>query len=465
MFFRIAKWTIGILAGLIAGFVAVNAFDEDPSSETRALLVAPPNPYTPEQNLYLALLGFEAPQGTSSLAVAQERIARYESGIVAALKDPASEDLYSQITWQERDSLKFQGKVDFCQPLTGSCVTEVGQHKAEIERLLKINRELLHRYSNLHKLPGYYDTATPSIYFLTALVPPPVRQLYLANIALLLKTGTRSQQQAALASLREDIGTWRTVLIGSGSLVSKMIAIASLQSDYVVLADIIAADRFDVAGSSRPILAALDVVKEDDWKIGSSYAYEFRLSGYMWDQLRIQSSLRLPESSSEGGGWWRRFIDQVPTPGLKINATQNLQAEEAAQFKLLGDAAPGAFFAARDAHRKWRARNVDLGLHSIYNPAGKVLIGVASPFEGYVLRARDGEAFLRLVRLSYEIRTRNIRDELIPSFMQQHPEWATHPIDGSTFVWNRERREIAVQTLGKQPKGRRFYVPVGSPAP
>jgi hypothetical protein len=464
--FRTAKWTIGILAGLIAGFVAVNVFDEDPSPETRALLVAPPNPYTPEQNLYLALLGFEAPHGKSSLEIAQERIARYERGIAAALKDPASADLYSQITWQERESLTFQGKVDFCQPLNGSCVAEVEHHRPEIERLLKINRELLGRYSNLHQLSGYYETTTPSIYSVIAFVPSPVRQLYLANVALLVKTGVRSQQRAALASLREDIATWRNVLIGNGSLISKMIAVASLQGDYIVLADIIATNKFDPAESSREILAALDVVKEDDWKVGSVFAYEFRLSAYLWDQLRIQSGLRLPESSPEDGQWWQRFIDQVTTPFLKFNATQNLQAKEAAQLKRMGDAAPEAFFATRDALRKWRAENLDLGLHSIYNPAGKVLIGVASvPYESYVLRARDGEAFLRLVRLGYEIRTRKIRDELIPSFMQQHPDWATHPVDGRPFVWIPERREIAVQTLGDQPEGRRFKISVRGTAP
>jgi hypothetical protein len=459
--FRTSKWTIGILAGLIAAFVAANAFDEDPSPETRALLIAPPNSYKPEHNLYLALLGFDAPRGTRSLAVAQERIARYERGIAAALKDAEAADIYSQITWQERESLKFQGKVDFCRPLSNPCLAEVDLHRAEIERLLRINRELMGRYSHLHKLQGYYETATPSIYFLTAFVPSPVRQLYLANAALLLKTGARSQQQAALADLREDIETWRNVLIGTGSLVSKMIAVANLQGDYAVLADIIAEREFDLAGYSREILAALDLVQGDDWKIGDMYAYEFRIRAFMWDQLRYQKGSRLLEGSSEEGQWWERFVDQVTTPFLKINATQNLQAKQAAQFKLLGDATPEAFLATRDDLRKWRKKNIDLGLRSVYNPAGRFLLGIAwDSSEGYVLRARDGEAFLRLVRLAYEIRTQKIEDEWIPSFMQQHPRWATHPVDGSAFTWDGKKREIAVRTLGDQPKGRRFNIPV-----
>ena len=40
-------------------FLGINWFDEDLSPEAKALLIAPPNPYEPEENLYLALLGIE----------------------------------------------------------------------------------------------------------------------------------------------------------------------------------------------------------------------------------------------------------------------------------------------------------------------------------------------------------------------------------------------------------------------
>jgi hypothetical protein len=76
------------------------------------------------------------------------------------------------------------------------------------------------------------------------------------------------------------------------------------------------------------------------------------------------------------------------------------------------------------------------------------------------LRAYDAAAFKRLVRLGWEIRNQKIDDKSIPSFMQRHPEWATHPVDGKPFVWDEKTREIAVQPLGKQPKDRRFSIPV-----
>ena len=81
------------------------------------------------------------------------------------------------------------------------------------------------------------------------------------------------------------------------------------------------------------------------------------------------------------------------------------------------------------------------------------------------MRAYDGLAFQRLVRLGYEIRNQKVEDKAVPSFMQQHPQWASHPVDGRPFVWDETKREIAVQTLGQQPEGRRFSIPVWHAAP
>jgi hypothetical protein len=319
----------------------------------------------------------------------------------------------------------------------------------------------MQRYSRLHGFKGYHEAATPSFYLLPAYVPSAVRQLYFADIALQLRTGTRSRQRAALANLRDDIRTWGKVLAASESLVSKMVAVANLQGDLATLSDIIAESKLDFEGSSREIRAALELVPESDWRIGSVYAHEFRLSAFMWDQMRA-AKLR-PMIFPEDGRWWERLFDQIATPLLKINATQNLQAQEAAQRQRMGDAAPEKFLAARDAYRRWHENKFAFGPSYVYNPAGKVLAGIGwALYDGYALRAYDGAAFLRLVRLGYEIRSRKIGDEAIPGFMRQHPEWASHPVNGAPFVWDRRKREIAVQTLGEQPKDRRFAISVWS---
>jgi hypothetical protein len=453
----VAKWTAGIVLVLVLLFIGINLFDEDLSQEAKALLIAQPNPYRPEENLYLALLGFEAERGRSPTAAGEARVAVYEKEAAAALKDPPTEiNDFPDHAWQKRQQLHFAGNADFCQPLTKSCLTGVEIHRREINQLLRVNRELYGRYSRLHDLKGYYETATPSQYFMIAYPPSSVRQLYLANIALRALARDRLQRKTSIADLLADIRTWRRELTGSGSLISKMLAVANLQGDYALLADMLADGRIDLEDNSDQIRSVLEQ-PEDDWKIGSIFAFEYRLRAYVWEQVRVRG----PHSFWDFDSW----VDQVTSLFFKKNATQNLEAKLMMRFQALEDSDPAKFLAARDDHRKWLRDHLDFGVHFIYNPIGKTLMNVASnTYEGYYLRSFDGAAFQRLTRLGFEIRIRKIDDKAIPSFMQQHPQWASHPVDGSQFVWDEKKREIAVQTMGQQPKDRRFSIPVWSAA-
>jgi hypothetical protein len=72
---RVLKWSgitvFGLLALALLLFAAafiINAHDEQLSPQARALLTPPPNPYKPEDNIFLALLGADAPPGESIIA-------------------------------------------------------------------------------------------------------------------------------------------------------------------------------------------------------------------------------------------------------------------------------------------------------------------------------------------------------------------------------------------------------------
>ena len=461
VFLIAAKWTIGILFVLGLLFIGINWFDEDLSPEAKALLIAPPNPYEPEENLYLALLGIDAKEGESPIATAQERIAAYEKELPAALKDPPrAVDEFPDSAWRKAEKLEFRGKIDFCQPLTKSCLAGVEAHRGEIERLLKANRELHRRYSRLHELKGYHETATPSFYLMSPYVPLPVRQLYLANIALRVESGDRLLRKATIADLTDDIRTWRRQLTGGGALISKMVAVAYLQGEYALLSDIVADGKLDLEDASLEILSALEL-SEGDWKIGSSFPFEYRSNASIWEQIRAAKDKPLGDSPSDERGWWGRFSDQITWPFFKINATQNLDAKIKTHLHKLADADPAEFFVARDAYRTWLRNNIEFGAHYVYNPLGKIAMNVAAhTYENYSLRAYDVAAFQRLVRLGYEIRNQKVEDKAVPSFMQRNPQWASHPVDGRPFVWDEKKREIVVQTLGQQPEGRRFGIPV-----
>lgn len=464
VFAKTLAWLLGSTLALFLLLVVVNWSDEALTPEAEALLRPPPNPYKPEENLYLALLGFDAPPGQSPVAAGEARLAVYEDELAAGLEN--SDYMFPHLVEPRGRTLPFQGKLGVCQPLEDSCYAEVEFHKDEIAAALKANQELYDRYKRLHAMKGYYETGTPSFYMLVAYAPHEVRQLYLADVALRIKADQPFRQKAALADLADDMRTWRRMLGGSGSLLSKMIATANLQGDYALLADVIADPEAEVDGYAAEIEPMLDVSDASGWKIGAIFAYEYRADAYLWEQMRAARGRRAaggPAGTSRRR--WELFLDKIKPPFLKINATQNLHARVMMQLEKVADAAPGDYLAAWRAYRSWLSSNVGVGLNYIYNPSGKSLVAIgAKAYEDYPLRVYDVAAFERLVRLGYEIRKQKIDDKSIPEFMRKHPEWATHPVDGRPFVWDEKKREIAVQTLGKQRKNRRFAIPVWSAA-
>src|ERR1019366_2608062 len=88
-------------------------------------------------------------------------------------------------------------------------------------------------------LPGYHETARPSYLAPFYLVPPPVRCLFLFDIANRIQTGSLQQQRAAIEDLSQDLRIWMAMLQGDGTLLSKMVAAASLHRDLMVLADVV----------------------------------------------------------------------------------------------------------------------------------------------------------------------------------------------------------------------------------
>ena len=455
---KVFQWALGSLLVLAVLVIAINAFDEDLTPEAKALLQAPPNPYKPEENLYLALIGFDAPEGESLVAAAQIRIPAYEHDMMDRLKalrsDAGSTDdkmektvLGSVVNQRKTAKLDFHGTVSFCQPLTKSCVAGVEAHKVEIEGLVKANQELYRRYSALRGLKGYYETRTSS--FMPLAHPPSkVRTLYLANIALRAKTGTSAQQKAAMADLHDDIQTWRLMLVGDGELSSKMIAIVSLQGDYALLADLIADGNFPLNAFSSEIEAALALLAPDDWKIEKVYAGEYRELAHQFERV-----------ARENRQWSDYFLGYF----LKRDATLNLYAKLMAQLQKVADADPKEHFARVNTLRDGMLENHVLGLHWLYNPGGKYVFydpEILDSHSGFALRVHDAAAFQRLVRSGYEVTSRKIESKDIPSFLQQQAQGAVHPVDGRAFVWDEKKQELAMQPLAKQPSGRRFSIPV-----
>ena len=128
------------------------------------------------------------------------------------------------------------------------------------------------------------------------------------------------------------------------------------------------------------------------------------------------------------------------------------------RFRKLADTKSAEFNLEQTNFRQWHHRNIDFGVHYLYNPIGKILVNIRCHSNaGHVLRGREAEAHQRMVRLGYEIRARRIERKSVPEFIQQQPEWGSHPLGARTFEWNDEKGEVFFSSASDQSEERRFF--------
>ncbi|HEX4647408.1 MAG TPA: hypothetical protein VH111_01155 [Steroidobacteraceae bacterium] len=430
----------------------INLRDEPLTPEAQALLVPPPDAYAPEDNIYVALAGLDAPAGESVTAVGLARIERFNHQVDVSADEPR---------------LEFRGDIGFCVPLDRSVWNDAPAHATEIAKLLTDNAELYQRYVDLHRRQGFYETARPSM------TAPPVylsaqsiRKLFLADVALRLRNDEPRLRRAALADLTGDVRLWRAVLTGRGTLISKMVAVAHLEGDYLVLADMIADSQAAVPVGAADADAVVPLFALGDWNIGSTFAEEFRFEVATLELLQRASASGIAVAERYSGDMllrsWNRLESTAGAHFFKLHATENLFAGNAAQL-IASAAADPAAFAARSRQPRVSPPAGEPSWTALlsYNPTGKVLAAIAARnLADYAPRAWDGAALQRLVRLSYELRRQGIEAASLPAFLEQHPEWSTHPGDGRPFLWDAESGELRIRTMGRQPAGRRFSIRV-----
>jgi hypothetical protein len=438
----------GLAAGVLVIALLVNLRDEALAPATRALLSPPPNRFGSAENIYVALQGFDAPPAESVMAAGEARIERYNRGLDAALRDPSPARV-DRLRLPELHRLGFKGDISFIRPLELSVWDEAPRHMQEITTLLADNHELLERYLALILLPGYYETARPSALLPSATPPNELRRLFLAQLALQMQASGRIERQLALAGLEGDIGLWRRVLTGEGGLLWKMLAIAFLQSDYLLLADLIADPATELAPGDRYGDALVPLFDAADFDLGGAFAAEFRIQA---------ATLRNPgaDAHADAYGWLEQVGNRLSDHFLKLNATENLLASDTLGW-MARAADPARFRERTEASSRWL-------LPVSYNPLGELLCSMATQsYRHYPPRAWDEAALQRLVRAAYEIRQHRLGPAEVGAFLRGHPQWSTHPADGRPFLFDAATHELRMQPLAPHPPTWRFSVRIWQP--
>jgi hypothetical protein len=458
---RIARTTAKIALGLAAfvlililAWFFVNSFDVPLSDQAKALLTPPPNPYPSNENIYLAMAGLEGAGERPIIDMGQERIEGYNQTLDSMLRNP---DLSLEFNkkW-ESSKLQLNGKLEVGPQRTTSIWNDVKSHREDITTALVANQLLYERYLSLHSLHGYFETARPSYLAPFIFVAPQLRILFLSDIAIRLQTGTLRERREALNDIQQDLQMWKVVLQGDGTLLSKMVAVASLHGDLILMADLIADPSTDPSSLDDALDSIFFAFDPKDYRIGNAFVAELRVTAALYKSISFANEYAVSPAPS----WWQRAWNAVQAHFFKANATENIGAAHAAQWATLGDSEPSQFYLNRERYREWlKNYGPHLSPASLYNPIGKILVALAgSQNDSYLLRVYDVAAYQRLVYLVFQLKRQHIATADVPAFLKAHPEWSTHPVDGKPFSWNAQLSELAVNTLSEHPKDQRFSV-------
>jgi hypothetical protein len=422
----------------------INLHDEDLTPEAKKLAQFHPAPVPDHQNAFLALAGFDAPEGSDPIVVGAKIVSDHRE---AARRDPtgvARADATANVSSTEPGDgrLRFLGdRSTLCDPIGKPCLQSLGNDAERLRTLLSANAELIRRYLALQKLPAFANTSLPD-----PLQPMPAggwgdaRRLLVTQAALDAQSG---QADRALEFLAADMALWRRVLASGSGMIEEMIAVRMLASDVALLSELIALPSFDAARYQAALRTLLAPLTPDERNAAPMLDREYAMSSKMLSEIHSQSM------RSEDNSWldsvWARLL-------FKKNASLN---EFAGFFTELGNLArqpPTEYAGLRDKLLNGQATLSEPGVTWAYNPVGKLLARIAvPPYPEYIARVFDLAAYVQLVRAQLEVRLASLDSDKVPTFLAGASASTLNPYDNKPFAWDSGSRSLTFVPMNPRP--------------
>jgi hypothetical protein len=452
---KVVAALLGIPLALLLAWLAINLVDEPLTAQAKAILTAPLDPYPAGDNIYVGMMGFDAPTGQLMIRTGQMRIEAYNLALDRLLASPSAAAAFAQA--QSRSArLAFQGSLMAgAKPAsvpTLSLWEFVKTHRARLASVLGRNQELYRRYLTLHGLTGYFETEKPSALAPLAVIPPGVHSLFLAQVANRIQIGSAVEQSAALVDLARDVRMWQTVLDGTGGMLSKMLAAGALHDDFLLTGDMVTDPQCDQAFLRDVGHSLLTPFPARDWAIGGAYDHEMRLFVSFLRGFK-RGPPRQDGSDLDPARWPALLADRLALQLFKYDATVNLEAERTGRLRALADGDPATFSRRQQAFADWERRRLS---GFLYNPFGRILLRLGTLNGDFPQQVYDVAALQRLVYLAYLVRHRQIARENVAVFMRDHPPWSTQPLDAKPLSWDPATGWLKLSPAGHEPPFERF---------
>ena len=449
---KVLLWTGAVSLAVILVLFAINFHDEEPSDDLKALLSLPVRRTLPEQNIYVALRGIGAAAGQSPMTAGLKAIA--DEDRLAAMPATERPAAFDELERARGPGLPFHGKVDFCRGYPGTCWFGMAARRVKLQDLRNANQELYRRYLALFGLTTYEETVLPSPVAGVAYAPAELHRLFLASVAAdALSATSVEERRLAIEPLEQDVRLWRNVLVGQGSLISKLVAQNMLCRDFAQLADLISDPDFDVMSVADVVQNTIGQIGAADWKLADAFCFEFRSIDVGWQELDVgtkaESTLSKVSGWSANRPWWGPFAMRATAALLKIQATRNLSARITLHLRRVADSDPAGLLEAMAEFHRWEDTEIYAWSRYAYNPVGHILFAIGRERfrDQFMLRSYDRLAYQHLLRLTLAARLAGIQGDGVSIFVSQHAAWSHHPVSGIAAKWDPKARTLAVDLL------------------
>lgn len=458
---RIVKsiaWTAGGIAGLVLCFylalLVINWRDEPPSAvalQMQAFLDSRA-PVPDDQNGYVLVMGFAAGQQEDPRAVGQRRIQWLQKWAEGDREGAGPDPLAKPVDPKVDRPAQVGEILQQCSRTAKDCMAIVAADEAVLRDWLDSTGWLLERYQALLRHEAWLETAP-----FAADMPIPAYATVREGQNLLLAKASLLARDRDATAVREllslDVRFWRRVLADADLLITKMIAVSSLNRSFeggnLVLRQLPAAMALQgMPGEWAMPLSARELslrrVLAAEWNVSRQTLDDVE-QAWSWSAERgIAENLR----ELAGAPLFQRQAY------INNHASMMQRFGDALEDVPLDELREAMAALVAESSRGTRERRFPF---SLYNPVGEVLYAIAVPaYVQYVGRVADVEGTRRAALLANTLRGEGVpQEEMVDRLLLST---VREPYSEAAFEWDEAAGAIAFNGLEKPPRGRHSLI-------
>ncbi|WP_029909996.1 hypothetical protein [Pelobacter seleniigenes] len=405
-------------------FLGLWTYDETPipsrvtlmTEETPALLSA--------NNLWLAMLGCYAPEGTRQVEVGKQQLEATQKAI-----EKKDLDAFRKAALIRRPTFEYERELPITLFEKETLISYVTAHADQAKAFLQKNEKLLQGYKALRAFDRYeeplkisYFSPTPDFSLLRS-----GQKSFFMELAMIAAAGNMTD---ALAGLKEDTGFWRFVLRNAETLFPRMTAIGCLRMDFKFAAEL--ADHPPISPTGQQYLDDILMPLEGNELLSPKV-------------VRGQIGRILAGLALESNFWPKPLL--VDGFFFKPEATLNREFLKQQKYIDLAELSSRDFAQAVTDDINISKINPPLDASFLYNPVGEILtrLSPGNYFPVYIQHGLNLEGVRRMAKLKIMATTEKISPKEMSQFLKTHATDLGNPYTEEAMSWDQDKGKIFFQ--------------------